>query len=77
MNQLNYASTSTDSISTAIELIRPAVAGIDGDTTAMACLAIAIFLQKPDIGLESLMTLVRSTSEFIALNVLDGPKSVN
>ncbi len=74
---MNYAEAASSDISRVIELIRPVVADESSDSTSMACLAIAIFMQKPDIDLPTLITLVKQVSQYIALSVAPTPETVN
>lgn len=76
MSPHTYAFTSLADLNSTIDAIEPAVAGLDSNDIAMACIAIAIMSQDPDITISTLSFAIKSVSEHIAL-LLANTKGVN
>lgn len=47
------------------------------DVLNAACLSISICMQRPDIDIKKLVEVVKSTSEYIALQLMEPAKGLN
>ncbi len=65
--QIIYNKASAKDIAIVIEAMEPVLVGYPTNTVMMACIALAIILQAPDIKVDHLTRGVTGASEWIAL----------
>jgi hypothetical protein len=72
---MRYQVTPTAEVAKTIDILMKSVEHIENDDLIqVSCIATAIIMQKPSIEMEELIPLVKSVSEFIALNLIDKSK---
>ncbi len=67
--RLSYLKIRGIDVSELVDRIENAVDGEPNSHVSIACLAVAIVAQKPDIPVEELVELIRGTSEYLAAHL--------
>lgn len=77
MTQIKTIKAKIATVMPVMDAIADATIGADDNTVILACLAVAVFIQDPDIASDKLLEIVQATGDFVALQLATMGEVVN